>query len=282
MGFFNRNKKQETAQVSELKVALDTFKKDQSPVGMERFAIMLRKFADASEWVHIGGENDEHGFRVNLISSRGKMFAAMYTDASEIRASAKSVMLTDINKLFEVVFHNDGISGVIIDPDTTSLCLEKGFLLKCLLHSGYPKQKTAGSPQRNWGEGIPQYRESDVMSKGELLNFAMHTVLDNDHDIAAYQFVSACDHLDAVPNLIFEADDHFVFVAVNGYCAMEEPSLDKEKRLQLLALGKKYNASCYYAPAGFGSTDPERFAACLALRGDGFYCKYLGLQLIDE
>lgn len=38
----------------------------------------------------------------------------------------------------------------------------------------------------------------------------------------------------------------------------------------------------YWAPVGFLSTDPARFEACLALRGDGFFCKYEGLREITH
>lgn len=35
-----------------------------------------------------------------------------------------------------------------------------------------------------------------------------------------------------------------------------------------------------FASVGFGSTDAERFDASLALRGDGYYANFTGLEVL--
>ena len=139
-----------------------------------------------------------------------------------------------------------------------------------------------GSHPRNWDEGIPSYNKNDLMTQGEIQNFALHTVLENDKDIVnKFSFVSACDFPSAMPSIILHSENKFAFVYVKGYATLTEPVLSEQEKIELIALCKKYNAEIYFATVGFLSTDPARFEAELALRGDGFYCKYEGLQKVE-
>lgn len=284
MGLFDRFKKKDAApapapkaQHSDLFLVLDKLKKSQGPAVMAELSRVLKVYVDESTWVPMPTINDPNGYRLRIVEARGKPYAAMYSDQTEIKASG-SIVMTDINKLLEPVFENPEIAGIIIDPETTSLCIDKGFFLKCILHGYLPETHNNGSPQKDWGVGIPQYSRSDLMSEGEMLNFAMHTVLDNEEALHSMTPVSACDHLDAIPNLIFEDNGRFVFVVVKGYCAEKAPVLSAEVRTLLQSYQERFGATCYYAPVGFRSaTDLIRFNACLALKGDGFYAKYEGL-----
>lgn len=120
------------------------------------------------------------------------------------------------------------------------------------------------------------------MSDGEIQNFSLHTILDNDEDIHNnFSFVSACDYPSAIPSIILQSEKGFAFVYVKGYTSMAEPPLSEEEKEALIFLGQKYNAETYFATVGFLSADPTRFAAELALKGDGFYCKYEGLKRVE-
>ena len=265
------------AQHSALFQVLDKLKKSQGPAVMAELSKVLKSYVDKGTWVPMPTIDDPKGYRLRIVEARGKPYAAMYSDQTEIKARG-SIVMTDINKLLEPVFENPEIAGIIIDPETTSLCIDKGFFLKCILHGYLPETHNGGCPQKDWGIGIPQYTKSDLMTEGEMLNFAMHTVLDNEEALSSMTPVSACDHLDAVPNLIFEDNGQFVFVVVKGYCAEKAPVLSDEVRSLLKSYQERYGATCYYAPVGFRSaTDLIRFNACLALKGDGFYSKYEGL-----
>jgi hypothetical protein len=265
---------------SELKIAVLNLLSSQSPDNMKLFAQVLRSYIDNNTWVHIPGNEDENGFRITVLERRGSHFAAMYSDPSEIRNAEKgSILLTDINKLIDPVFQNKDIDGIVIDPYTTSLCLEKPFLLKCILHGSYPEQNNGGTPQKDWGEGIPKYSDDDLMSEGEIQNFAMHAVIDNERALKqSYHLVSGCDYPGAIPSLIFEKDGSFLLVYIKGYVSIDEPVLTDSEKEALLEMSEKYNAKCYWAPVGFLSSDPARFEACLALKGDGFYCQFEGLR----
>ncbi len=268
---------------SELTVAIEKLESNASVENQEHFAKIINHYVDNGLWIYMPIHKDENGFRLKIIESRGNHYAAICSDCDKVKKDVCFDSLqTDINKVIESVFENENIDGIVINPYTSPLFLDKGFLLKCLIHAKYPTQKNVGSSPRNWGEGIPQYTEKDLMSKGELQNFSLHTVLDNDKDIQnTFEFVSANDNPEAIPNLILSNNNRFTFVFVKGYTTITEPDLsDKEKDI-LLSLGKKYNADCFFAPVGFLSADPVRFEAELALKGDAFYCKYLGLQKVE-
>ncbi len=268
---------------SELSLAIDKLASSQSVESQRNFANILSSYVENKTWVHMLAHKDEDGYSLKIVERRGKHFAAMCSDETEVKKDPGFVtVLTDINKLIDPVFQNDFLEGVIINPYTSGLCVEKHFLLKCLLHAKYPEQKITGSPSRNWGEGIPAYKQSDLMTDSEIQNFALHTVLDNDEYIANnFERVSVCDYPSAMPSMIFKSKDGFAFVFIKGHSSLTEPTLTAEERKTLLSLGKKYNAKCYFATVGFLSTDPARFEAELALRGDGFYCKYEGLQIVE-
>ncbi len=203
-------------------------------------------------------------------------------DAHVKKDEGYNITVTDINKLIESVFQSEQIDGIVINPYTMVLCLDKEFLLKCLLHAKYPEQKIMGSAPRNWGEGLPSYNKNDLMTEGEIQNFALNTLLHNDKDITdKFSLVSVCGCPSAMPSIILKAENKFAFIYVKGFVSLTEPVLSEQEKSELINLGEKYNAETYFATVGFLSTDPERFEAELALRGDGFYCKYEGLQRID-
>ena len=283
MGLFDRFKEKEPApqpvnkeQCSDLFLAIQRLKRSQGPETMSELSRILKRYVDDGAWLPMPVEPDANGDRLRIIESRGRAYAAMYSDPAEAKFSGRIVM-TDIKKLLEPVFSNRELAGIVIDPETTSLCLDKRFLLKCILHGYLPETRNQGSPQKSWGVGIPKYNQSDLMSEGELLNFAMHTVLGNEDAFSSLMPVSACDHISALPNLIYEDHGRFIFVVVKGYCAEAEPTISDEAHNLLKQYCGLYNATCYYAPVGFRSTDGDRFNACLALKGDGFYAKYVGL-----
>ena len=268
---------------SDLTLAIEKLESNATVENQENFAKILNRYVESGTWIYMPIHQDEKGYGLKIVESRGNHYAAMCSDSDKIKKDIGfDALNTDINKIIDSVFENENINGIVINPYTSPLYLDKVFLLKCLLHAKYPTQKNAGSPPRNWGEGIPKYSENDLMSKEELQNFSLHTVLDNDNDIQnTFDFVSANDNPEAIPNLILSNNNRFAFVFVKGYTTITEPDLsDKEKDI-LLRLGKKYNADCFFAPVGFLSADPERFEAELALKGDAFYCKYLGLQKVE-
>ena len=129
-----------------------------------------------------------------------------------------------------------------------------------------------------WKEGIPKYDKSDIMTESELLDFAMHIV--NDYEICenGYQLIAANNQVDAVPNFVAKKGNDLCFIIVRASIAPIMPKLTDLEKKQYVYHASKFNAKCYFAPVSFGSTDPERFTARLALRDDGFYTNYVGME----
>ena len=270
-------------EVSELNSAVQDLAKNQGPESLASFSKVLRSYTDKGTWVYMPGRNDGDGFRFKVLEARGKRFAALYSDASEAPAGQAEVCLAELNRLLDAVFHESQLAGIVIDPFTTKLCMEKHFLLKCLLHGAYPPQNNGGGEPKNWGDGIPSYTPEDLMTPGEIQNFAIHSVLENDTQLKqGYTFVSACDFPGAMPSLILERHGSFVFVLIKGYTGETEPVLSEAERSELLRLSERYGARCCWAAVGFVSAEPERFAAGLALRGDAYFCRYEGLRQVTE
>ena len=261
-----------------LNAALRKLRKTQSQDDFDVFTSTFKAAVDNGAWVNMPCKKEGGRYALKIVEERGKHFAVMFSDQSEARFyDGYDMLITDINNLLDPVFSNDDIDGIILDPFTTSLCLEKKYLLRCLLHSDYPNQNNSGSEIRDWGRGIPEYTDDDIMTPGEIQNFAIQSFLNCEESMQNYDIISACDFPGAMPSLILEKNRKYTFVYIKGYVSLEVPELSDEEKEKLKAIGKKYSAECFWAPVGFLSSDSERFVECLALRGDGFYCNYRGL-----
>ncbi len=261
-------------QKSELSIAIENLATNPSVENQKQIAMVLTSYVEKNSWVPIPVHQDTNGYQFKIVENRGKRYAAMYSDNTHIKKDPEyDIADTDINKLIEPVFHNEHIDGIVINPYTDFLCLDKSFLIKCLLHAKYPQQNNIGCEPKNWGAGIPVYDDNDLMTIGEIQNFALHTVLENDTVVAKnFTFVSACDYPSAMPSIILQSENKFAFIYVKGYTALTEPCFTEQEKSTLISLGKKYNADIYFATVGFLSIDPARSREELALKGDGFYC----------
>ena len=134
--------------------------------------------------------------------------------------------------------------------------------------------------QKDWGKGIPKYKEEDLMTQEELLDFAMQIVKQFELDKNGFELISANNKIGFYPNFVVKKDDILSFILVKADIAPRMPELTVEDRRIMLEQSKKFNAKPLYAPVGFGSTDSDRFDKSLALRGDEYYCNYVGLEEI--
>lgn len=134
----------------------------------------------------------------------------------------------------------------------------------------------------NWGAGIPKYDESDIITEKELLDFAMQNVREFELQKNGWKIVSESNNLDDCPNFVVTKDGAKYFILVKASIAPEMPTLSDDEKNIMIEYSTSNNAIPLFAPVGFGSTDPERFEKSLALRGDGFYCNYVGLQKIEN
>lgn len=273
------------AHVKEVKESIQKLKKSSSAANIQLFADALRKTIENDEWVAMLGKSEgSKGYLLDYRIQRGRSYISLFTDSQEIKNKPKSdysLIISGVNKITEPLFQSNGPAGIIINPDTDGFCIDKSFLVKIMLHSQYECQKNPGCPPKDWGLLIPKYKKKNLMTEEDFLNFGMHTIIENWIEKEGYTVVSANDNLKVCPNLILEKNGRISFVVVKGYCAEKEPQIDDFTKNRVLALGKKYNAACFYAPVGFRSAgDLLRFEQCLALKGDQFYSKFDGFKII--
>ena len=132
----------------------------------------------------------------------------------------------------------------------------------------------------DWGKGIPDYNESDLMSREELYDFALDVVASYETKQGAI-LKDASPNPDSIPSLVMEINGSLAFVLVEVAVAPQIPVLQPRRKKILMMHSKKFGADCYYASVAFGAADHIRFEKSIALRGDAFYARYLGLDMID-
>ncbi len=136
--------------------------------------------------------------------------------------------------------------------------------------------------ESKWGKGIPDYKDEDLMTDEEMLDFAMQNVKNFELDKNNYEIISANNKVGIYPNFVVKKDNILYFILVKVEIAPKMPSLTTQDKEIMIKQSEKFNAIPMFAPVGFGSSDPDRFDKSIALRGDGYYCNYVGLEKIKE
>lgn len=136
--------------------------------------------------------------------------------------------------------------------------------------------------QKDWGMGIPEYTEDDLMTEEEILNFAMQVVAKQEIEEKGNELVAWLDELNAFPNIVAKINGELSFIVVKGAIATTIPTLSKFWRNTYCQKAQKeYGAKCYFASVSIGSYDAKRFEKRLGLRGDGFLIRYKGLEEVE-
>lgn len=266
--------------MDELTQAINGLMKYNNSENQKKVFDIFRAYIEEGKWLFSNGSIENGKTSVLLIQEKGKNYIPVYTDKEYVK-NKNSIIQTDINKFIESIYSSKEIAGLVINPGSQNLYMEKEYILKVLIHDKFPKQNNSGSPQKNWGNGIPEYNESDLMTKGQMLNFAMHVVHDYDLKDSGFMPISYCDNSNAPVNYIMKKDSDIFFIVVYPYVFPDEPLFDNEMKNVVLELCKKYNAKCLFAPVGLCPCDEERAAERLLLKGDGFYVNYTGMEEID-
>lgn len=115
-----------------LYIALKNIKNAQAAENIAAFEKIFKKYVDEGCWLPLICYKEE-GFPLVIIEERGKYYAAMLSHTSQLpRDIDVKVVITDINKLIDRVFENEDINGIVIDPFTTCMFIEKYYLLKII------------------------------------------------------------------------------------------------------------------------------------------------------
>ena len=112
-----------------LHIALKNIKNAQTAENIAAFEKIFRKYVDEGCWLPLICYKEE-GFPLVIIEERGKYYAAMLSHTYQLPKDIDvKVAITDINKFIDRVFGNEAIDGIVIDPFTTGMFIEKFYLL---------------------------------------------------------------------------------------------------------------------------------------------------------
>lgn len=231
----------------------------------EKFVRRVMRAIDNHEWVYMPiMENN----RLFVCDDHGKLFVALYS-GQDSKKIAPDMVCTDINKVIDAIYNDKNLSGIVFDLEDGPIFIPRGQI------SSLSSREDPRLQKRDWGSGIPDYTDEDLMTKDELFNFGLQTLL-GILEKEGYEIVDYIDNYRAIPNIRVAKDNKLYVIYMNVGVALESEEIDPETIKNLKKIVE--NGTPMIANVFFGSTDPERFEAKLALVGDGFYCKYTGLE----
>lgn len=223
INFFSFSKKNEETQTPKMtmKQAIQQLSPNNEE-SIQNFAKVLSDYSDHSNWIAIPME-DISTNEVALFEERGNIYVGMYSDVPSKRFS---IVETDINKLFHIAFTMDNIAGIVIDPESTQLYLEKDFLRKCLAYCEYQKYL----PEADDIVKMAKYMQEEA-SKVEIFHVArrndgsiepvISACLDPS-DLNLIQVLLNTDHINS--DYVSHHDDHYLFM-FDGNSAKPYPSV---------------------------------------------------------
>ena len=132
-----------------------------------------------------------------------------------------------------------------------------------------------------WGKGIPQYTKNDLLEGEELLKFGMDILWQNEFANSSHKVIDATSKPGIIPNVVCEINGRLSFIVVKVAVAPDDATMSVEEKKHLTSHAAKHKADCYFAPIGIGAMDSVRFEVGLALKNDGYYVKYNGLEKVE-
>jgi len=131
-----------------------------------------------------------------------------------------------------------------------------------------------------YGEGIPKYNREQLMTKEEIHGFGIETVVRCLRG-EEYEILNVKTEIGIHPSIICKKDGGLYIIEVASDIAPKNGQVPDMLRKQLKEHAIGMNAVPCVASVGFGACDSDRFNASLALRGDGFYANFTGLEFLD-
>lgn len=206
---------------------------------------------------------------------RGGHYIAIYSDMNaRVAGDSKDVITTDINKFIDILYDNPHLLGIVVDPNKDPFLINRKTIHKLTV------RKDPRLQIKDWGAGIPNYTEKDLMTEEELLDFGMDVV--GEHYIAKNGFTILETHtgVNGFPNYALEKDG-VVYLMKVAVGITDKPILTQQDREFYLSACKRFNAKCLYAPLAIVSSDEERAAKGIALYGDGYYANFSDVEELN-
>jgi len=236
------------------------------------FADFFRQMVGNNDQVYTAVKQQASGYSIDTCEHTGNVYVIMFSDSSMAQTKDGSKYATiGLSNLIDSCYANPHIMGIVINPyDSHPVYMQRKDLQ---ILSGKLDPRLA---DRDWGKGIPEYTENDLMVAEEAVDFAMEVVAQYGLEPEGFELVESNNGLTAFPNFVVTKNKELYFVAVDVSLAPKMPKLNPDAKKEMVRLAKEHNAKCLYAPVSFASADEERAAASLALVGDGYIGNFLG------
>lgn len=236
------------------------------------FADFFRSMVDGNVQVFTSAKPSGTGYAIDTAEHTGNVYCIMYSDSSMVAGKNGSKVCTiGLSNLIDSAYANPHIAGIAINPGSERPVYIQRKDLQIISGKQDPRLKS-----RDWGKGIPEYSEADIMVAEEAIEFAMEIVAQHGIAPEGYSIIETNNGLTAFPNFVCMKDTQLFFIAVDVAVAPRLPSLKPDVVPKMLKIADENHAKVLYAPVSFGSADPERMQAGLALSGDEFIGNFAG------
>ena len=240
---------------------------ERSPNAMEEFYKIFARMVKEGSWVH-APINDK---QLVISQFRGGGYIAIYSSLdNRVAGDSKEIIAIDINKFIDVLYDNPSLLGIVVDPN------KEPFLLNRRAIHEYTERKDNRLLPKDWGKGIPNYSEDDLMVEEELLDFGMQIVSDYYIHKNGFTILETNQGVSGFPNFALEKNGTLYLLKVKCEVGNKPQCLEQDKQFYL-SISKKFNAKCLYAPISIASSDNERASNKIALYGDGYYADFSGV-----
>lgn len=132
---------------------------------------------------------------------------------------------------------------------------------------------------KDWGLGIPQYNQNDLMTKEEIHDFALRILFNFIHK-DNYEILNLNSEYGFNPSFVCKKDDILYAFIVKANIAPIHPTLSSSEKKQIIEFCQRKEMTPIFCPVSFGSTDSLRFDNSIALVGDAYYCNFKGFEEI--
>ena len=186
-------------------------------------------------------------------------------------------MMSNINKIIDSIYESPYLAGFVLNPYTSPI-----FITREQLNDGTCRPDPRHM-QRDWGTGIPEYRQTDLMTSLEVQQFALQIAHGFGLVPNGFEVIESTLNPQEPFSFAVRKDGQLYFVLVTSSVATQRAYLSPAEKQRLLAFSEKHQAKAIYIPVTIGACDSERFGAGLALVGDAYYSDFHGtLELIKE
>lgn len=241
----------------------------------KEFSTLFKLMVDENQQVYTTARALPKGYAIDTVVHDGNTYVILYSEAEKVnKPNGSATCKIGLSNLIDSCYANPHIMGIAIDPDDNPVYIQRRELQYM---SGKEDPRLA---DRDWGTGIPQYSESDLMVAEEAKDYAMSIVASKGLEPQGYELLETNNSITTFPDFVVRKDGKMYFVAVDVALAPEMPRLNKALVPQYIEAAQPYNAGILYAPVTFASADELRAQARLALIGDDYIGNFLGFMEI--